>query len=160
MLDPTWRDVAAIWGAALSTLIVLVRLLPSRPMFFLEPGDRPSSDLTVHVINPAKSMRLVRERWRWKLTGSGSVIGVYTRQSRVDDAGVSGTLILAIKGESETVVMINCLNEHDQNGVGRWLLCFTWRGSWLVPIGFPAFVYVSTKRAAQLNSAIRSDTKQ
>jgi hypothetical protein len=154
MTDISWKDAAAIWGAGLSTLIVLTKLLPSRPVFLVEPGDAPVSDLTIRIINPAKSMRIVRERFRVKLWGRGTVIGVYSRKSRMMDAGVPGTLVLAVKGESETSVSVNCATERDQQGSGGWLICFTWRGSWLIPLGIPAFVLVSTKRAALFNAAI------
>ena len=153
-IDPSWRDFAAVWGAVLSTLIVLARLIPSRPQFEIEPGKPPTSDLILRIINPAKSMRLIRECFRVKISGGGSVLGVYTGKSRMCDAGVPGTLLLAIKGEDEKEVMINCLSDKDQNGNGRWILCFTWRGGWLLPFAIPAFVYVSTKRAARLNAAI------
>jgi len=156
-IDPAFRDVAAIWGAGLSTLILLAKLLPSRPLFLLEPGQPPTADLTVRIINPSKSMRLVRERYRWKLTGQGRVIGVFTRRSRLSDAGIPGTLVLALKGESEATVLINCLGDRDQPDVGRWLICFVWRGSWMIPVGIPAFIFVSTARAKQLNAAIQAD---
>jgi hypothetical protein len=42
----SWRDAAAIWGAGLSTVMAVMRLLPSRPRFHVEPGERPISDLT------------------------------------------------------------------------------------------------------------------
>jgi hypothetical protein len=162
MVELTWRDIAALWGAGLSTLIVLTRLLPTRPLFFLEPRPRDDSttDAIIRIINPEKSMRLVRECYRWRLTGNGTVIGVFTRKSRLCDAGVAGTLLLAVKGESETTVKINCFKERDHKGTSRWLLCFTWRGAWLFPIGIPHFVYLSTKRIEQLNAALPDDSEQ
>jgi hypothetical protein len=160
MVELTWRDIAALWGAGLSTLIVLTRLLPTRPLFFLEPrpGDDSTTDAIIRIINLDKSMRLVRERYRWRLTGKGRFIGVFTK-SRTDDAGKPGTLLLAVKGESEATVKINCFNAYDHKGTSRWLLCFTWRGAWLLPISIPHFVYLSTKRVEQLNAALPDDSE-
>jgi hypothetical protein len=153
-INPFWRDLAALWGAALSTFIFVARFIPSRPIFEIERGQPPTSDLTLRVINPSKSMRVIRERFRFKLSGKGHAIGISTGRSRTCDVGTPGTLLLAIKGEDEQKVEINCLNEADQGRNGRWLVCFTWRGSWILPLGIPAFVYVSTKRAAELNAAV------
>lgn len=154
-IDPSWRDFAAVWGAALSTLIVLARIIPSRPQFEIEPGKPPISDLILRIINPAKNMRLVRKSFRMKISGGESAIGIYTGKSKINEIGVPGTLLFAIKGEDEREVMIIFENDKAKNRYGRWIVCFTWRGGgWLFPFAIPAFVYISTKRAARLNAAI------
>ncbi|NUJ81422.1 hypothetical protein HUN39_15595 [Methylocystis sp. FS] len=152
-IDPEWRDFAAIWGAVLSSLLALARFLPDRPQFEIEPGKSVPCDLILRIINPAKSMRLVRDLCRIKIgRGGANVIGLYIEKTRLIDTGIPGTLLLAIKAESEREVMINCLSEKDKPS--RWLILFLWRGSWFLPIYFPAFVYVSTKRATKLNAAL------
>jgi len=67
-IDPSWRDFAALWGATLSTLIVLANFLPARPRFHLEPSDPPETDLTLKIINPSQRMCFVRELFRIHLT--------------------------------------------------------------------------------------------
>jgi hypothetical protein len=153
-MDPAWRDFAALWGAGLSTLLVLAKLLPSRPRFHLEPGDRPSSDLTLRIINPSKNMRLVRELFRYQLSGSEKALGIYTGKTPLDLAGVPGSLLVAIKGEHEKEVSINCVINQDQTENNRWLVCFGWQGQWIIPIWFPVLVFISTKRASRLNAAL------
>jgi hypothetical protein len=153
-MDLSWRDFAAIWGAGLSSLIVLARFLQARPRFKTEPGKLPTSDQILRIVNPAKNMRLIRERFRVKVSGDGCEIGIFTGKSRVCDLGVPGTLLFAIKGEDEREVTIIFANNKSLNVNGRWIVCFTWHGDWLLPFPIPAFVYISTKRAAQLNTAI------
>ena len=153
-IDPAWRDFAAIWGAGLSTLLVLVKLLPTRPRFHLEPGERPSSDLTLRVINPAKSMRLVRELFRWHISGSQNALGIYTGKTPLDQAGVPGSLLIAIKGEDEKSVRINCIINQDRTENNRWLVCLGWQGQWVIPMWLPVPVLISTRRAERLNTAL------
>lgn len=148
----TWRDIAAIWGAGLSTLLALGALLPSRPRFEIEPGEPPSSDLTLRISNPSTRHRLVRDVWRANLAGSSHSLGLYTRQTRLIDAGIAGSLNLLVRSGEEKVVQINCVEDR-AGSCGRWLILFIWRGNWLLPVGFPVLVYVSTRRAAKLNSA-------
>ena len=132
-IDPTWRDVAAVWGAGLSTLLVLAKLLPSRPRFHLEPGYWPSSDLTLRIINPSKNMRLVRELFRFQLGGSQKALGIYTGKTPLDLAGVPGSLLVGIKGEEEKEVKINCIINQDQTENNRWLVCFGWQAPSIIP---------------------------
>ncbi len=96
-MDLSWRDFAAIWGARLSSLIVLARFLQARPRFKTEPGKLPTSDQILRIVNPAKNMRLIRERFRVKVSGDGCEIGIFTGKSRVCDLGVPGTLLFAIR---------------------------------------------------------------
>lgn len=112
-IDLSWRDFAALWGAALSTLICLARFIPSRPQFEIEPGKPPISDLILRIINPAKDMRLVRESFRMRISGGESIV-IYTGKSKTND----GTLLYAIKGEDEREVMIIFENEKAKNRYG------------------------------------------
>ena len=153
-IDPTWRDFAAVWGAGVSTLLVLTKLLPSRPRFHLEPGDQPSSDLTLRIINPSKSMRFVRELFRYQLSGSQKAFGIYTGKTPLYLAGVPGSLLIAVKGEEEKEVSINCIINQDQTENNRWLVCFGWQGQWIIPVSIPAPMFISTKRATRLNAAL------
>jgi hypothetical protein len=153
-LDLSWRDLAAVWGAALSTLLVLAKLLPSKPTFHVEPGEKPITDLTIRIINPSKSMCLVRELFRLQLGGPQRALGVYTGRTPLEGAGVPGALLISIRGEEERAVMINCIINQDVGENNRWLVCFGWQGAWVIPLWLPVPVYISTKRAIRLNTAL------
>ena len=153
-MELSWRDIAAIWGAGLSTFLALTKLLPSKPMFHLEPGDPPSSDLTLRIMNPGKRMLIVRERFRWRIAGAEDVLGIFTERSRLDQMGVPGTLVVAVPSEGETLVSINCLSRRvGAEADSQWLLVFAWSAGWLLPLSIPALVYVSSKRARELDAA-------
>ena len=55
----SWRDVAAVWGAGLSTVLALSRLLIPRPVFHIEPAQKPAGDLLLSIVNPDRKMVLV-----------------------------------------------------------------------------------------------------
>jgi len=117
-IDLSWRDVAALWGAGLSTFLAIVGILPSRPRFHVEPGDQPgtASDLTVRVVNPSKHMRFVKELWRLPFPGSEKGLGVYTDKTAPDD--IMERLWLAIKSESEATVNVNCIINRKRERAG------------------------------------------
>jgi hypothetical protein len=86
----TWRDIAALWGAALSSLLFLERLFPARPLVRLEPGPYPSTSdpgLTVRIVNPSRDMLLVGNIRRFCVAGSATELGVYTRQTPMAEVG-------------------------------------------------------------------------
>jgi hypothetical protein len=151
-LTLSWRDAAAIWGAMLSTVMAVMRLLPSRPRFHVEPGEQPISDLTIRVANPSKGMCFVRELWRLPFPGTERPLGVYTGKTPMADVGATGSLWIAVKSESEVAIIVNCMDERS-GPKNRWLLVFGWQGSWFVPTWAPVPVFISTKRAKRLNAA-------
>jgi hypothetical protein len=151
-IDLSLRDVVAIWGAGLSTILLLLKVLPSRPRFHVEPGERQVCDLTIRIANPAKGMCFVRECWRIRAPRSERSLGVFTDKT-IADAGKTGSLWITIRSESEVTVKVNCLLNRDGGPKCRWLVIFGWQGSWIVPLWVPVPVYVSTGRANRLNTA-------
>jgi hypothetical protein len=153
VIDPGWRDFAAIWGAGLATALALGKFLPARPRFHVEPGDKPVSDLTIRIINPAKRMCFVRELGRWHIGGPQKALGIYTGSTPMDQVGVPGSLFIGLKGEDEREVRVNCIINNNLGENNRWLIWFGWQGGWVLPVWFPVPVFVSTKRAAKINEA-------
>jgi hypothetical protein len=155
-IDPFWRDAAALWGAALSTLLAIGGILSYRPRFHVEPSNQGGVDLTVRIVNPSKRMRFVKELWRFPPFGTPRrALGVYTdRTLEMGVAGEPGSLWLAIKGEDAVTVMVNCLVNPKTVGNARWLVIFGWQGSWVVSwFWLPIPVFLSTSRANRLNAA-------
>ena len=156
----TWRDIAAVWGAGLSTLIWLGRLLPIRPTFHLAPGERPLSDMTLRIVNPSRETILVRDIARIRLGGDREIIGLFTRKTPVCDIGRSGGLLVTVPGEGALDVKVNCIDAEKEPNA-RWIVIFVWRGgSWIFPLGLPVPVYISARRAALLNKGAQNEGAQ
>ena len=148
-IDPFWTSAAAIWGAGLSTLVVVLSIVPSRPRFHVEPRSQRGDDLTVRIVNPAKRMRFVRQLCCWPFPGSEKTLPIHTDES----PGWLARRWIALKSESETTVYMTWVIGEPRPS-NRWLVIFGWRGAWIVPwIWVPVPVYVSTGRAKRLNDA-------
>jgi hypothetical protein len=83
-----------------------------------------------------------------------NALGIYTGKSKMEEIGQPGALWAYIEGEGKKEIRINCIINQRTTENNRWLVYFTWQGSWFLPIGFPALVYISTKRAERINAAI------
>lgn len=140
------RDIAAIWGAGLSTLLALSYFLPARPYFHLEPGEM--NDLRIRIVNPARDMVFVREWFRFRLGGSETALGVFSDGSRFEDMGRSGTVHVGIPGEGSGYITVNTLKPGS-----IWLVVLRWRRQWLLPIWIPKVVFLSGHRAAEMKAA-------
>jgi hypothetical protein len=149
-MDFSWRDVAALWGAGLSTWLAIVRSLPPRPRFYIEASNQAGADLIIRVVNPSKRTRLVKVLCRLRSLGTEPTLGVY-----IDPSEAQEPLRVAIKSEAEATITVNCLINRDRAGQKNyWLVIFGWQGSWAVPwLWVPVPVFVSTPRANRLKAA-------
>jgi hypothetical protein len=154
MVEISWRDMAAFWGAGLSTLIFLSQFFPSSPVIHVETGHPTGADLNLRIVNPSKRTVIIREFARCKLKrGQNKIVISRGHEANMNGNEAVGGIWAAIKGEDELICEVYGLNKVIQGCVTRWLIVFLWRGGWPFPIWFPTFVFLSTKRATLLNAA-------
>jgi hypothetical protein len=153
MSDGGWsiRDIAGFWGAALSTIIALAVLIPSRPRRTLLPGPYQGMDdggLTIRILNLSRNMLLIGSARRVRLKGNGSHgVGIYNRSSPLHQIGANPSpLVFYVPGEGEVDIFVNSLQPGDS-----WLLVFWWRRDWLLPLRLPLFIKVSRELQDQIN---------
>ena len=153
-----WRDIAAVWGAALSSLLFLERLFPARPLIGLEPGPfQGTSDpgLTVRIVNPSRDMLLIGNVRRFRVAGAATELGIFTRQTPLTDVAKNPSpVVLYVRGESDAALSINFV------GPGAWVLLIWWRRTWLLSLWLPRLVLVSTALAMKINSGAKSSADE
>lgn len=162
MVDLSWKDVAALWGAGLSTWLALTRLLPSRPRLHVEPPEDTFLNRTViegddvkfataviRVVNPAKRMVYVRDLLRVRLRGSVNEIALHTGKSSLALSGRPGSLRLLLPPEAQTEAEAM----FDEDTV--WLVVFVWQQPWLMPVWMPVVLVVSGERIKRYRDAAK-----
>jgi hypothetical protein len=148
----TIKGIAALWGAVLSTLLFVDRVL-ARPVLRLEPGpDQGTSEpgLTLRVVNPAKIGLLIGHARRFHLRGGSAELGISTRQSPLNQIATNPSPVaLYVGAESDQTLNMTLL------GRGTWLLVIWWRRPWLLPMWVPAPLIISSDLAEAINDGAR-----
>lgn len=150
-MELSWRDFLTVWGAGLSTFLAFARLLPNRPQFLIEPTEaRSLTDFQIRVVNTAKRVVFIHDRFRIRLAGESKNIGLSTFNSRLAEIGKSRSLLLLIPAQGEQTIGVNTLGSD-----GKWLIIFTWNQGWFLPCGVPSLCYLSGARANKMKKALR-----
>lgn len=143
----SWRDFAAVWGACLSTVLALSRLLIPRPVFHIEPAQKPAGDLLLRIVNPGRKMVLVRRGWSVRLGSKDSEVRTLIYGPGTAENDVPPT-VLAIPSEGEERLLVEFFGVRPSV-----LTVFWWRRSWLFSaIAVPVPVVLSKARADRLKS--------
>lgn len=146
-----WREIAALWGAGLSTVLALLKFLPLAPQFIFEPdgfGDKTRSCF-LRISNPGVSTLYIRVRGRFKLCWGDHALAIYARGTRMSDA--EGTNSIYAVAPNEEIRIEVLLTSPDS----RWLVVWSWHRGWLLPLRLPMLTYFSGPRMEEMSNAIR-----
>ena len=69
-----WKAVAAIWGAGLSTILAIAKVLEARPVFQLEPMNTLTGDQWYRIIvrNTSRYAILIKNLWSFQIGNIGA----------------------------------------------------------------------------------------
>ena len=151
-----WVTAAAIWGAALSTVLAWSRFLP-RPKIVLAPwpAERPQpSQLEMRVVNSSSwPIEIYRVR-RLRLSGKPIEFVANTDPemplSNWFDWDESGELYLYVPPHSRGSIFMRGLDRDT-----RSLLVFMWHSGPVLPVRNPLLVYVSGRHAERISRGSR-----
>lgn len=151
----------AIWGAALSTILALVKLIPEWPVLSVWPSSTPGADLAttieVRVFNPAKRPLFIEGSFQLPLRASKFRIidnrplelREHITRAFEDQMGYTrkGQPRLYVAAEDWAILSVSGI----EAGTSRTIV-FWWHRNWLLRwVRFPAIVRVSSDLAEMLN---------
>jgi hypothetical protein len=159
-MTSAWVTAAAIWGAALSTVLAWSRFLP-RPKIILAPwpAERPqSSQLEMRVVNSSSwPIEIYRVR-RMRLSGKAVEFVANTDPemplSNWFDWEESGELYLYVPPHSRGSIFMRGLDRDS-----RSLLVFMWHCGPFLPARNPLWVYVSGRHAERVSRTSQRQTR-
>jgi hypothetical protein len=150
-------SAVAIYGAGLSTILALAKIIPEWPVVTLVPVDRPDDyfpAVSLSVFNPAKRSLFIEGnrqfprsapafhlRERRILNRREEVTRVY--EERLEPPRLTPRLFVPAQGEA-------FLNVSGMDEAKR-LIVLWWHRNWLIPLRLPVFVLVSASLASVVN---------
>jgi hypothetical protein len=148
-----WGNVAAWCALTISIVNLAVSLGTTRPRWVLRPeegsGANEGEQLGLLVVNPSPAPLIVSGLKVWPRG-----IGVFPDRtgnlradaSRVHD-WVQGRFFLYVPPGSVAELRLNSIRPGR-----RAVLLFWWHRAWLLPLRVPVLLYLSRKRADQINA--------
>jgi hypothetical protein len=150
-------SAVAIYGAVLSTILALAKIIPEWPVVTLVPADRPDDDspgVSLSVFNPAKRSLFIEGNKQFP----GSAPAFHLRERRIlnrreeitrayverlEPPRLTPRLFVPARGEA--FLSVSGMDEAKR-------LIVLWRHrNWLVPLRLPVFVRVSSSLASVVN---------
>ncbi len=146
-----WREIAALWGAGLSTVLAFLKFLPLAPQFAFEPETGTSSRPYCHlkVSNPGKSTLYFRTWKRIALRGGKDGLQIATCYTPMDKGvGTDARYAVGPNGELSFHVIASVPED-------LWLVIWSWHRGWMLPLRLPCLMVISGARIGAINAAIR-----
>jgi hypothetical protein len=149
-------SAVAIYGACLSTILALAKIIPEWPVVTLVPPDSPDAPgVSLSVVNPAKRSLFIEGNWQFPqaapafhlrerrtLNRREEITRAY--EERMGPPQITPRLFVPAQGEA--FLSVTGMDEEAERLIVLW-----WHRNWLVPLRLPVFVRVSSSLASVVN---------